>query len=147
MRLVADICPDYLYINSNRQKKYLRIQKTSPVKFFTRFPKRLAIVIAVFPLIYTIIFDTAYFGGIWNTCARDPPRYTLQLSLLPGAPQVRRISRPDACATPQIPLLTFLQNEYHMISTVQPRVGQTLMIFQLESPSLDRDRRFSMTAV
>ena len=64
MLLVADIRPDYPFIKPDRRNKIPSNQNTSPVKFFTRPPKRLAIAIALFPLMYPITFDTAYFGGM-----------------------------------------------------------------------------------
>lgn len=64
MLLVADIRPDYPFIKSDRRNKIPSSPGTSPVKFFTRPLKRLTIAIALFPLMYPITFDTAYFGGM-----------------------------------------------------------------------------------
>lgn len=48
---------------------------------------------------------------------------------------------------PKYPLSALLRNEYHMVLTIPSCVGQTLILFHLESPSLGRDRRFPMTVV
>ena len=64
MLLVADIRPDYSFIKLDRRNKIPSSPENLTSKTLYSTPKRLAIVIALFPLMYPITFDTAYFGGI-----------------------------------------------------------------------------------
>jgi len=47
----------------------------------------------------------------------------------------------------EYPLLAPLRDEHHVILAVPSRVAQALILFDRESPSLGRDRKFAPTVV
>lgn len=64
MLLVADIRPDYPFIKPDRRNKIPSSPENLASEILYSASKRLAIAIALFPLMYPITFDTAYFGGM-----------------------------------------------------------------------------------